>query len=179
MAQGIPDFGAASIGALRAAELDVFVMRGVGRVYEDYRDRVLEDDDEVALLHGPAELGYPPLTEAMVNIRATVAAASATGVVGAPLAGALLRIGKGLFYKERSFEAIFAGARAEGWADAELCRLRDWLATGRVDRKRQDALLLLDAIAAALAAGPAPVRVSYTLADTVAWRAARRAAESG
>ena len=33
---------------------------------------VLEDDDEVAVLHGPEELGYPPLTEAMVNIRATL-----------------------------------------------------------------------------------------------------------
>ena len=75
MEAGIHVYGAASIGALRAAELDVFGMRGIGRIYEDFRDGVLEDDDEVAVLHGPEELGYPPLTEAMVNIRATFEAA--------------------------------------------------------------------------------------------------------
>ena len=41
MAQGIHVFGAASIGALRAAELDAFGMRGIGRIYEDFRDGVL------------------------------------------------------------------------------------------------------------------------------------------
>ena len=76
MQAGIHVYGAASIGALRAAELDAFGMRGVGRVYEDFRDGVLQDDDEVAVLHGPEELGYPPLTEAMVNIRATFEAAA-------------------------------------------------------------------------------------------------------
>src|SRR5215204_6859507 len=64
MAQGIHVYGGASIGALRAAELDVFGMKGVGRIYQMYRDGVLQDDDEVAVLHGPAELRYPPLSEA-------------------------------------------------------------------------------------------------------------------
>jgi hypothetical protein len=63
-------FGAAGIGALRAAELDAVGMRGIGKIFEGYRDGILRDDDEVAVLHGPEELGYPPLTEALVNIRA-------------------------------------------------------------------------------------------------------------
>ena len=56
--QGIHVFGAASMGALRAAELHPFGMRGVGRIFEAYRDGLLEDDDEVAVLHGPAEMGH-------------------------------------------------------------------------------------------------------------------------
>ena len=52
---GIAVFGASSMGALRAAELHSFGMRGIGRIFEDYRDGRLTDDDEVALLHGPAE----------------------------------------------------------------------------------------------------------------------------
>ena len=56
MQAGIHVYGAASIGALRAAELDAFGMRGIGRIYEDFREGVLEDDDEVAVLHGPEEL---------------------------------------------------------------------------------------------------------------------------
>ena len=45
------------MGALRAAELHAFGMRGVGRIFEAFRDGELEDDDEVAVVHGPAEPG--------------------------------------------------------------------------------------------------------------------------
>ena len=55
MSRGIHVFGSASIGALRAAELTAFGMEGVGAVFEFYRDGMLEDDDEVAMAHGPAE----------------------------------------------------------------------------------------------------------------------------
>jgi hypothetical protein len=55
LAQGVHVFGAASMGALRAAELRPFGMRGVGRIYSAYEtglwpgfDEPFEDDDEVA-----------------------------------------------------------------------------------------------------------------------------------
>ena len=38
MAQGVHVFGSASMGALRAAELAPFGMRGVGLIFEAYRD---------------------------------------------------------------------------------------------------------------------------------------------
>src|SRR5206468_4971333 len=72
MAQGIHVYGASSMGALRAAELAAFGMIGVGAIFEAYRDGAIEDDDEVAVVHGPPELGYVQLSEAMVNIRATI-----------------------------------------------------------------------------------------------------------
>ena len=87
--QGIHVFGASSMGALRAAELAAFGMEGVGAVFEAYRDGRLEDDDEVAVLHGPAEVGYPALSEAMVNIRRTLAEAAAAGIIGAEIRAAL------------------------------------------------------------------------------------------
>src|SRR4051794_863690 len=139
MAQGIHVFGAASIGALRAAELDVFGMRGIGRIYEAYRDGVLEDDDEVAVLHGPEELGYPPLTEAMVNIRATFAEAVRCGALGPDLAEQLTAMAKSLFYKERSWEAVLqaaAGGRLPGGPLRDFAR---WLSSGHIDQKRRDA----------------------------------------
>jgi hypothetical protein len=173
MAQGIHVFGAASIGALRAAELDVFGMRGVGHIYEAFRDGVLEDDDEVAVLHGPEELGYLPLTEAMVNIRATFAEAVRCGILASELAANLTAIAKALFYKNRTYEAVLAAAVASGLPPAALRDLIDWLPSGHIDQKRHDAEALLDAIRAHLAARAAPLRVTYTLADTVAWQAAR------
>ena len=41
-------------------------MEGVGAVFELYRDGILEDDDEVAVAHGPAETGFVSASEAMV-----------------------------------------------------------------------------------------------------------------
>jgi hypothetical protein len=177
MAQGIHVFGAASIGALRAAELDVFGMRGFGRIYQDFRDGVLEDDDEVAVLHGPAELGYPPVTEAMVNIRATLAAATREGIIAAPPATELTAIAKALFYKERSYRAMLEAATRLRFNAAALSRFENWLPGGRVDQKRRDALTMLDAVAAHVAAGIPPLQITYKLADTAAWQAARRTAE--
>jgi hypothetical protein len=75
MAEGIHVYGSASMGALRAAELAPFGMRGFGATFEAFLHGDLEDDDEVAVMHAPAEEGYRPLSEAMVNIRATLASA--------------------------------------------------------------------------------------------------------
>ncbi|MBV9584432.1 MAG: tfuA protein [Alphaproteobacteria bacterium] len=177
MAQGIHVFGAASSGALRAAELDAFGMRGIGRIYEWFRDGVLEDDDEVAVLHGPEELGYPPLTEAMVNIRATFDEAARVGVLMPDIAAQLTATAKSLFYKERTYDAVLTRAAVSGFPAAPLRDLTAWLPSNRIDQKRCDAEALLDAIRAHLAAAPPPLRVSYTLAETVAWQAAQQAAE--
>src|ERR1700677_318562 len=149
ISQGIPVFGSASMGALRAAELHAFGMRGVGRIFEAFRDGVLEDEDEVAVVHGPAELDYVVASEAMVNIRATLARAEAEGVVSSASRGALDAFAKSLFFPQRSWEALLAGAAAQGVAESEQAALRDWLPRGRVDQKRLDALEMLAAMAEA------------------------------
>jgi hypothetical protein len=174
MAEGIHVYGAASAGALRAAELDSFGMRGIGRVYEDFRDGVLQDDDEVAVLHGPEEVGYPPVTEAMVNIRATLNEAARSGIIAPAVAASLTNITKRLFYKERSYGMMLEAAANARLPAAALRDLTDWLPNGRIDQKQRDAGAMLEAIRAHLRAGVTPLRVSYRLADTAAWQAARR-----
>ena len=174
MAEGIHVYGAASAGALRAAELDSFGMQGIGPVYEDFRDGALQDDDEVAVLHGPEELGYPPLTEAMVDIRATLAEAARAGVIATAPAARLTEIAKRLFYKERSYAAMLDNAAAAGLPAAMLEAFADWLPQGRIEQKRRDAEAMIEAIRGHLAAGAPPLRVSWRLAETAAWRAARR-----
>jgi len=179
MAQGIHVYGGASIGALRAAELCSFGMVGVGRVFAAYRDGVLTDDDEVAVMHGPEELGYPAVTEAMVNIRATLEHAVAEGIVEGGLASRLTEIGKALFYKERSWEAIFRLATADGLPPRPLADLAAWSRRRQVDQKRADALEMVAAIRAHLAAGVTPLTVSYRFQDTGYHRAAARHATVG
>src|SRR5947207_4112834 len=81
MSRGIHVFGSASIGALRAAELAAFGMEGVGAIFESYRDGILEDDDEVAIAHGPSGVGFRAASEAMVNIRHTLRKAESIDII--------------------------------------------------------------------------------------------------
>ena len=178
MAQGIHVYGSASIGALRAAELAPFGMKGVGRIFEAFRDGTLEDDDEVAVLHGPEELGYPTDTEAMVNIRATLSDAVCRGIIEPVSADSLTATAKSLFYKERAYPKILQTAAAQGLPPAQLRDLAAWLPIGKVNQKTSDALEMLDATHAHLAAGLAPFRVSYAFAHTAAWETARRRVEA-
>lgn len=143
---GVTIFGAASIGALRAVELAPFGMIGVGEVFRAYRDGEIEDDDEVAVLHGPAELGYPTLTEAMVNVRATLDAATQANVLRAHDRMTLARVAKSMFYKHRTWNAIANQAAAEGVSPARLSKLAEWRRANTVDVKRHDAQLLIAAL---------------------------------
>lgn len=183
MAEGVHVFGSASMGALRAAELAVFGMRGVGRIFEAFRDGRLppdenecfEDDDEVAVLHRPADAGFTPLSEALVNIRLTLAAAATAGMISLETRRALVQIGKRLFYPDRSYDALLDRAAIAGLPATELAALRAALPAVRVDQKRTDALAMLAEIGAFVATDPQRPQVGYVLQRSDMWR---RAAES-
>lgn len=164
--QGVAVYGASSMGALRAAELDAFGMIGLGAIYEDYRDDVLEDDDEVALLHGPAEIGYPGLSLAMVNVRATLTAAQEAGVVVPDTADALIARAKTEFYKIRTWDSLFRASETVGQGDTALKALQDWIAQNEVDQKRLDAQLLLRHMAEERHQTPSP---SFHFEETALW----------
>jgi hypothetical protein len=174
MAQGIHVYGSASIGALRAAELHTFGMVGIGHIFAAYRDGVLVDDDEVAVLHGPEELGYPAVSEAMVNIRATLERTLSEGIIDRSLAADLTAIAKSQFYKERSWDSILTAAGRRGAPTMALDGFAVWLRAGRVDQKRVDALDMVAAIRVHLTAGVMPLKVSYRFQDTGYHRAAAR-----
>jgi hypothetical protein len=178
MAEGIHVYGAASIGALRAAELCDFGMKGIGDVYRQFQSGVLLDDDEVAVLHGPEEIDYAQVTEAMVNIRATINCALHLGIIEPAVAAELVRIGKSLFYKDRSYDAILKKAAELGLSHDVLSRLANWLAGGQIDQKRLDALEMLEAMREHLMCGVSPLQVSYQFAHTFAWENARQRAEA-
>jgi len=170
ISQGIQVFGSASMGALRAAELNGLGMRGIGRIFEAFRDGVLEDDDEVAVVHGPAEIGFPPASEAMVNIRTTLALAEAKNVIGAESRRALATFAKGLFFADRNWPALLAGEGAHGVGLPELAALSEWLPEGRVDQKRLDALEMLAAMQAPPTAGE-PASPAFHFEWTSLWDA--------
>jgi hypothetical protein len=169
MKEGIHVFGSASMGALRAAELWQFGMVGVGAIFEAYRDRELEDDDEVALIHLPALSGFRPLSEPMVNVRATLIAAEAVGVIGAETRTVLVRTCKELFYPERTYDRLLERGREFGLPTAELDALASRLDEVRVDQKRLDALAMLRTMRTFLSGGPLPKIVEYEFEHTTLW----------
>ena len=183
--QGIPVHGAASMGALRAAELDLYGMRGHGRIYRAFRDgafppdleEVFEDDDEVAVIHGPAEVGYPGLSEAMVDIRATLAAAAEAGVIAPDSRRALAAAFKDLNYRERRWDLLDELGAAAEIDPRELEGLAAWLPEGRRAQKRDDALELLSHLAGPEAAGPEAPEQAFSFERTTLWAQFVEAAE--
>lgn len=165
--QGIRVFGSASMGALRAAELATFGMEGVGEVFTAFQSGALEDDDEVAIIHGPPESGFAPLSEAMVNIRATLAAAIVAGIIGESTREELERLAKSFHYPDRSYPALLSRAPERGVDPAEIAALRAWMPDHRVDRKREDALAMLHLMRDFARTTPDRPRASFWLERTV------------
>lgn len=141
--RGIEVWGAASMGALRAAELEAFGMRGVGEIFKLYKRGALSTnaavasgaaraavtgavtaDDEVAVAHLPAEYGFRAVSDALVNIRYTLTVAVEEGHIDAWRADELLAQAKATFYRERVWKKLAPGLPL-------------------LDRKAEDARLLL------------------------------------
>ena len=154
MDRGIKVYGAASMGALRAAELDAMGMRGCGVIYEAYRSGFLpsfdnerfEDDDEVAVIHGPAELGYPSVSEAMVNIRVSLAKAHEVSLINQDEFQQLIDLAKSSFYPERSYTKLFESAIDSQLNKDRIKTLQSWLQENAIDQKKRDAITLLNQI---------------------------------
>jgi hypothetical protein len=176
LSEGVHVFGAASMGALRAAELAAFGMVGVGRVYEDFACGQLTDDDEVTLVHADADQAYRPLSEAMVNIRATVASAARGGILSPEQAATLIATAKQLFYPDRSFPALLEAARGD-LPHQQCQRLAAWLSkpANRIDQKRLDALELVRAVCELRDLSTERKSVSWVFRHTDAWEQVRRA----
>lgn len=176
MSRGIHVFGSASMGALRAAELTAFGMEGVGSIFEAYRDGVLEDDDEVAVVHGSAEFEFRAGSDALVDIRSTIARAVKAGVLSAPTGVAIEGVAKDMFYPQRSYHAIARRAVESGLPQAEVGALLEWLPGHRFSQKRADALAMLETIRQRVENGLEPKQVRYSFESSSMWEQAWRLA---
>jgi hypothetical protein len=151
---GIEVIGASSMGALRAAELAPYGMLGCGRVYRWYAEGVIEGDDEVALWHASAELGYQPLTQPLVDLRHNLQRAVAGGILDASQARALLDHQKILGFTQRGCDSLLNSPAARRLDESVRRALKELL-----DRE-WESIKALDAVAAlelCAGAGNAPL----------------------
>ncbi len=175
MTRGVYVFGAASMGALRAAELSDFGMIGVGQIFSDYLSGRLTDDDEVAIAHLDERRHFAAVSEAMVNIRATLKAAVREKIIRRTTAAALCAEGKKTFFPERTFPGLLSwGRQAFGGNSAakELDNLERWLAKGMVNQKERDALDLLEVMRTCMRDNWSLPPVKFRFEKTNAWLSA-------
>ncbi|HUQ59585.1 TfuA-like protein [Lentzea sp.] len=140
--RGVVVAGSSSMGALRAAELWRFGMRGYGEVFRLYRDGEIDGDDEVAIVHGTAEDGHRAYSDPAVGIRVALRDAAAAGVLSPAEADLALAEALAWPFRSRSFRAVETRMPADA---AE--RFRAWRSAHDVDLKAADARLLLTAAA--------------------------------
>lgn len=169
MGRGVHVIGAASIGALRAAELAPYGMLGVGTVYTAYRCGDITADDEVAVGQAP-DGQWEALTWPLVNLRSVLRVAQEAGILDSARAHVLLEAWRAVYYPQRTAAAVGAVCRWQG--ESSFAR---WLAEQLErephfgDVKRADALA---AVQTALSSRPLPdgARPTRAVWDTTYYR---------
>ncbi|MFB7054369.1 TfuA-like protein [Streptomyces vinaceus] len=180
---GVQVTGASSMGALRAAELHDFGMRGVGSVFRAYRDEKIHGDDEVALLHADADAGYRPLTWALVDLRHVLGGARGRGDVTREAASTVVAAASTLPFTARDMPTVLAAAREHGVQPSDLAAVREACSKGRLGIKYRDAMVALRSLARSGITPPGAAQpttgltyrgVPVALAETACLRSWRR-----
>ena len=141
LARGWRIFGAASIGALRAAEMHGLGMEGVGAIFAAYVRGSLTGDDEVALVHAGQDNGWRPLSIPLVDVRVSLCAARRAGIIGPDDARLMLRMASSIHYVDRQWRPLCVAMADPGRRRA----FEAWLEGEAVSQKRADALACLEA----------------------------------
>lgn len=102
MSKGVSVFGAASMGALRAAELARYGMVGIGKIYQAYCDDPMFGDDEVAVSHFNASYDYQSASQSLVDIRMLLNDLIRDEICSQDLAEKIINQVKSMHYTKRS-----------------------------------------------------------------------------
>jgi hypothetical protein len=147
IAKGAEVVGAASTGALRAAELAPFGMRGIGNIYRLYRRASIADDDEVCVTHAIEELDFMPLSEPMISIRYTLRDLRHRAVIAEAEEKAIAAELKTAHFSERTLDHIRAAIAAHVPA-SRAAKVADGYMSFRRDQKGDDGKRLLNWLSA-------------------------------
>lgn len=133
--------GGSSMGALRAAECEAFGMIGIGRIHADYAAGRLIDDEAVALIHGPEELGWLPLSVPRVDFEATIRKLARMGLISQEERERFLLAANFMHYTERTYPAILERCEFSDPVRSQVI-LRE-IKRHKVELKREDAVAVL------------------------------------
>ena len=149
---GIAVVGAASMGALRAAELEPLGMVGVGVIADWYRTGLIEGDDEVALEHADGAYEYRAFSEPLVNLRWNLSRAADAGILSPAERDGLIADAQRREYGQRTYAQLFDSDAFGRLSPASQAALRAFVSDRAENLKRLDAECALRWCAARLPA---------------------------
>ena len=139
--QNITVVGGSSMGALRACELYPFGMIGVGNIFEDYKNGVIESDDDVAVSLNPET--YEQMSESWINMKYNFEFAVEDNIITQSQCNELLKIAKDTYYPKRSFNYVI---KKSSLNDNEKTELINYIHSKQFDIKNQDAKKVIEYI---------------------------------
>jgi len=135
--------GAASLGALRAVELEKYGMIGIGKIFELYKNNKIAADDEVAVTF--AEDTQLIQSEAMIDIRYNLFIALKKGVIDEYTKGAAVKVAKSIYFPNRNYEDIIDETkRLYPLLSDYLESFRSYISKYRQSLKEHDAIKLVN-----------------------------------
>ena len=134
--------GAASIGALRAVELEKFGMVGIGKIFELFKLRKFTADDEVAVTFN--EETQHLQSEAMIDIRYNLLIAFKKGVIDENARRITAKVAKSMYFPDRNYaDIINETERQFPHLSASMKLLRSFISKNRRSLKEKDAVRLV------------------------------------
>lgn len=135
--------GGASLGALRAVELEKYGMIGIGKIYELYKKNIIAADDEVAVTFTAENQQLQ--SEAMIDIRYNLFIALRKGVIDKNTRIAAVKVAKSIYFPFRNYEDIIdeTKRRYPSLSD-NLESFRAYISKNRQSLKEKDAIKLVN-----------------------------------
>jgi TfuA protein len=142
--KGVLLVGAASLGALRAVELEKFGMVGIGKIFQLYKSSKLNADDEVAVTFA-TEGDYRLQSEAMVDIRYNLYLAHKNKVITENTKRLLVKLAKEIYFPHRKYMYILEEAKNRyPKLESEIDSFGRYIQSNRRSLKEMDAIKLVN-----------------------------------
>lgn len=134
--------GASSLGALRAVELEKFGMKGIGKIFQLYKNGIINADDEVAVTF--VQENNILQSEAMIDIRFNLFLAYKKGIITNQTKKRFAKIAKNIYFPFRNYEDIIKLTHQQFPSIYnELESFRSYIQKNRDSLKARDAIKLL------------------------------------
>jgi TfuA protein len=134
--------GSASLGALRAVELEKFGMIGVGKIFDLYKRGIIDADDEVAVTF--TEEPQSLQSEAMIDIRFNLFIAQRKGIIDEITKKTVARVAKSVYFPYRNYEDVLDKTKdMHPELERDLESFRAYIRTNRRSIKEKDAIRLV------------------------------------
>jgi TfuA protein len=131
--------GGASLGALRAVELEKFGMIGIGKVFELFKNGIIDADDEVAVTFD--QIKHKVQSEAMIDIRFNLFIAQRNRIIDVDTKRALAKVAKDTYFQFRNYDYIIdESIKRYQILEEQLEAFRNHIRNNRDSLKERDAI---------------------------------------